>query len=126
MSNPAQYDRIFKALGSVVRRQILDDLNTRMNEIKIVLTRRVNDIPTGKYLEADQFLSEFRDARQGIAEEQMETQAKFNEFSTQACGVPLAASRSSAPCRPCIRSQPVPTTRRSRPRATLSRVARSL
>ncbi len=26
MSNPAHYDRIFKALGSVVRRQILDDL----------------------------------------------------------------------------------------------------
>jgi DNA-binding transcriptional ArsR family regulator len=26
MSNPAQYDRIFKALGSAVRRQILDDL----------------------------------------------------------------------------------------------------
>ena len=26
MSNPVQYDRIFKALGSAVRRQILDDL----------------------------------------------------------------------------------------------------
>ena len=26
MSNPAQYDRIFKALASAVRRQILDDL----------------------------------------------------------------------------------------------------
>jgi DNA-binding transcriptional ArsR family regulator len=26
MSNPAQYDRIFKALGSAVRRQILDEL----------------------------------------------------------------------------------------------------
>jgi DNA-binding transcriptional ArsR family regulator len=26
MSNPAQYDRIFKALGSAVRRQMLDDL----------------------------------------------------------------------------------------------------
>jgi len=26
MSNPTQYDRIFKALGSAVRRQILDDL----------------------------------------------------------------------------------------------------
>ena len=26
MSNPAQHDRIFKALGSAVRRQILDDL----------------------------------------------------------------------------------------------------
>jgi DNA-binding transcriptional ArsR family regulator len=26
MSNPAQFDRIFKALGSAVRRQILDDL----------------------------------------------------------------------------------------------------
>jgi DNA-binding transcriptional ArsR family regulator len=26
MSNPEQYDRIFKALGSAVRRQILDDL----------------------------------------------------------------------------------------------------
>lgn len=26
MSNPARYDRVFKALGSAVRRQILDDL----------------------------------------------------------------------------------------------------
>jgi DNA-binding transcriptional ArsR family regulator len=26
MSNPEQYDRIFKSLGSAVRRQILDDL----------------------------------------------------------------------------------------------------
>jgi len=26
MSNPAQFDRVFKALGSTVRRQILDDL----------------------------------------------------------------------------------------------------
>jgi DNA-binding transcriptional ArsR family regulator len=26
MSNPAQFDRIFKALGAAVRRQILDDL----------------------------------------------------------------------------------------------------
>ena len=29
MSNPEQYDRIFKALGSAVRRQILDDLRDR-------------------------------------------------------------------------------------------------
>jgi len=63
-----------------IDRAILDDLNTRLAEVKNQLAKRVNDIPTAKYLEADQFLSDFKDARQAVGEGQMEAQNNFEQF----------------------------------------------
>lgn len=59
---------------------ILDDLNTRLGELKNQLAKRVNIVPTAKYLEADQFLSDFKDARQAVGEGQMEAQNNFEQF----------------------------------------------
>jgi hypothetical protein len=60
--------------------QILADIGQRMDEIKRVLMKKVDEIPVGRYLDADRFLSDFRDARQGIEEGQMAVQDKFNRF----------------------------------------------
>jgi len=60
--------------------QILADIGQRMDEIKAILSKKVDDIPTGRYLAADRFLSDFRDARQGLEEGQMAIQDEFNRF----------------------------------------------
>jgi hypothetical protein len=60
--------------------QILADIGQRMVEIKNVLNKKVDDIPTGQYLAADRFLSDFRDARQALEEGQMAVQDEFTRF----------------------------------------------
>ncbi len=68
------------AAAGKIDAQVLADLNTRMDEIKRTLVKRIDDVNTGKYMEADRFLSDFRDARQGIEEGQMVVQDKFTRF----------------------------------------------
>ncbi len=60
--------------------QVLADLNLRMDEVKRTLAKKIDDVAPGKYLEADRFLSDFRDARQGVEEGQMVVQDKFTRF----------------------------------------------
>jgi hypothetical protein len=59
---------------------MLADIGLRMDEIKKTLSRKLDDIPTGRFLDADRFLSDFRDARQAIEEGQMAAQDRFNRF----------------------------------------------
>lgn len=60
--------------------QLLADIGLRMDTIKKLLTTKVNDLKTTQYLEADRFLSDFRDSRQALEEGQMVVQDKFNRF----------------------------------------------
>lgn len=60
--------------------QILADIGLRMEDVKRTLQAKVGDIPPSQYLNADRFLSEFRDARQAIEEGQMAVQDKFSRF----------------------------------------------
>lgn len=71
---------VANAAAGKVDVQVLADINLRMDEIKKDLAKKINDIPSGKYLEADRFLSDFREARQGIEEGQMAVQDKFTRF----------------------------------------------
>jgi len=59
---------------------LLADIGQRMVEIKNLLNKKVDDIPTGQYLTADRFLSDFRDARQALEEGQMAVQDEFTRF----------------------------------------------
>lgn len=71
---------VSNAAAGKIDGQVIADINQRMDDIKRELAKRVNEIPTGRYLEADRFLSDFRDARQGVEEGQMAVQDKFTRF----------------------------------------------
>lgn len=60
--------------------QVLADINLRMNDIRTELVKRVNDMPAGKYLDADRFLNDFREARQALEEGQFAVQDRFHRF----------------------------------------------
>jgi hypothetical protein len=68
------------ALQGKVDRQLLDDINGRMEEIKSRMVKMINDMPASSYIDGDRFLNEFQLARIGILEGQAPVQVKFQQF----------------------------------------------
>jgi hypothetical protein len=68
------------ALQGNVDKVMLDDLNSRMTDIRNQLRKVIGDIPSSRYLDADRFLTEFQEARLGIGEGQAQTQARFLQY----------------------------------------------
>jgi hypothetical protein len=68
------------ALQGKVDHQLLDDLNSRMEDIKSRLAKMINELPANSYLDGDRFLTEFQMARLGVQEGQAPVQVKFQQF----------------------------------------------
>ena len=68
------------ALQGKVDRQLLNDINGRMDDIKSRLAKMINETGGGSYLDGDRFLTEFQLARMGIQEGQAPVQVKFQQF----------------------------------------------
>jgi hypothetical protein len=58
----------------------LTQLRNEMEKIKDDLVKKVNDVPTGQYLDAKRFLNEFYDATVAMENGEAQTQAKFQRF----------------------------------------------
>jgi hypothetical protein len=71
---------VASALQGKVDRQLLDDLNARMEDIKARFVKLVSEMPSANYLDGDRFLTDFAMDRIGILEGQAPVQAKFQQF----------------------------------------------
>ena len=68
------------AMQGKVDYQLLDDLNSRMDDIRSRLVKMINELPANSYLDGDRFLTEFQMARLGVQEGQAPVQVKFQQF----------------------------------------------
>jgi hypothetical protein len=71
---------VASALQGNVERQLLEDINSRMEDIKTRFVKMVSEMPGSNYLDGDRFLTEFQLARMGIQEGQAPVQVKFQQF----------------------------------------------
>jgi hypothetical protein len=71
---------VASALQGNVDRQLLVDIDSRMEDIKTRFVKMVNEMPGSNYLDGDRFLTEYQLARIGIQEGQAPVQVKFQQF----------------------------------------------
>ena len=59
---------------------VLKDVRDEMDRIREDLVRKVNEVPTSRYLDAKRFLQEFQDASIALERGEAANQAKFQDF----------------------------------------------
>jgi len=68
------------AVAGKVNGPMLKEVATQMENVRGTLLKKVNDIPTGQYLEAKRFITDFNDALTGIERGDLPVQLEFQKF----------------------------------------------